>query len=238
MLKTASNYRDLGIEKMTQLKFFNIKNRKQTKQSPTIAFPGPLVPLVSWNGVRGKHMRLHVAQFPGLKPPVVCFVSGPIRPLTQSPHPYHISPIQQLVALPFMIRPAILRHYHQFRSIYLAKPHQSQTILSRLVNNSIWRAMSTASTAPQAVVPASTQTLDNYAFPTHRLKQRQSDPERQPLVLVACGSFSPITYLHLRMFEMAADFAKFNTEFEIMGGYLSPVSDAYKKAGLASAQHR
>ena len=50
--------------------------------------------------------------------------------------------------------------------------------------------------------------------------------------------FSPITYLHLRMFEMAADFAKFNTEFEVMGGFLSPVSDAYKKAGLASAHHR
>jgi nicotinamide mononucleotide adenylyltransferase len=27
------------------------------------------------------------------------------------------------------------------------------------------------------------------------------------------------------MFELAADFAKFNTEFEVMGGYLSPVSD-------------
>ena len=40
------------------------------------------------------------------------------------------------------------------------------------------------------------------------------------------------------MFEMASDFAKFNTEFEIMGGYLSPVSDAYKKAGLAAAVHR
>lgn len=40
------------------------------------------------------------------------------------------------------------------------------------------------------------------------------------------------------MFEMAADFVKFNAEFEVMGGYLSPVSDAYKKAGLASSQHR
>lgn len=40
------------------------------------------------------------------------------------------------------------------------------------------------------------------------------------------------------MFEMAADFAKFNTEFEILGGYLSPVGDAYKKAGLASSVHR
>lgn len=64
------------------------------------------------------------------------------------------------------------------------------------------------------------------------------DSSKTPLVLVACGSFSPITYLHLRMFEMAADFAKFQTDFEVMGGYLSPVSDAYKKAGLASSPHR
>jgi hypothetical protein len=26
------------------------------------------------------------------------------------------------------------------------------------------------------------------------------------------------------VFEMAADYAKFNTDFEILGGYLSPVS--------------
>ncbi len=84
----------------------------------------------------------------------------------------------------------------------------------------------------------STQTVDSYVFPTQRLKARQTDGTRMPLVLVACGSFSPITYLHLRMFEMAADFAKFNTKFEILGGYMSPVSDAYKKAGLASAHHR
>jgi len=86
----------------------------------------------------------------------------------------------------------------------------------------------------------STQTLDNYTFPRHRLRLTQRDPSKQPLVLVACGSFSPITYLHLRMFEMASDFSKFNAhpQFEILGGYLSPVSDAYKKAGLASANHR
>ena len=35
------------------------------------------------------------------------------------------------------------------------------------------------------------------------------------------------------MFEMAADFAKYNTEFEVVGGYLSPVSDAYRKAGMS-----
>lgn len=37
---------------------------------------------------------------------------------------------------------------------------------------------------------------------------------------------------------MAADYVKFSTDYEIVGGYLSPVSDAYRKAGLASAEHR
>ena len=81
-------------------------------------------------------------------------------------------------------------------------------------------------------------TLDTYAFPHSRLKPVMADAARTPVCLVACGSFSPITYLHLRMFEMAADYAKFHTDFEVVGGYLSPVSDAYKKAGLASAEHR
>ena len=79
---------------------------------------------------------------------------------------------------------------------------------------------------------------DGYAFPTNRLARVMRDSTRQPIVLVACGSFSPVTYLHLRMFEMAVDFARQNTDFEIMGGYLSPVSDMYKKPGLLSATHR
>ena len=40
------------------------------------------------------------------------------------------------------------------------------------------------------------------------------------------------------MFEMANDYARINTQFEVVGGYLSPVSDAYKKAGLAPSIHR
>ena len=79
--------------------------------------------------------------------------------------------------------------------------------------------------------------MDAYNFPEYRLK-KMDDPSKTPLLLVACGSFSPITFLHLRMFVMAADYVKFSTDFEIVGGYLSPVSDAYKKAGLASAEHR
>lgn len=49
-------------------------------------------------------------------------------------------------------------------------------------------------------------TPDGYVFPTHRLKQ--CAPGKVPLVIVACGSFSPVTLLHLRMFPMALDHAK------------------------------
>ncbi|EGO00852.1 hypothetical protein SERLA73DRAFT_178814 [Serpula lacrymans var. lacrymans S7.3] len=78
----------------------------------------------------------------------------------------------------------------------------------------------------------------NYSFISHRLNKTLRDSNKQPIVLVACGSFSPVTYLHLRMFEMAKDFVRQNTDFEIVGGYLSPVSDMYKKPGLLNARHR
>lgn len=80
--------------------------------------------------------------------------------------------------------------------------------------------------------------MDAYKFPDYRLKKKMEDPSKTPLLLVACGSFSPITFLHLRMFVMVADYVRFNTNFELIGGYLSPVSDAYKKQGLALAEHR
>jgi len=81
-------------------------------------------------------------------------------------------------------------------------------------------------------------TMDEYEFPTSRLRRRIEDSERTPLVLIACGSFSPITFLHLRMFEMAADYARFNSNFEVVGAYVSCVGDAYKKSGLVKAEHR
>jgi len=40
------------------------------------------------------------------------------------------------------------------------------------------------------------------------------------------------------MFEMAVDYVRQNTDFEVLGGYMSPVSDQYKKPGLLSAHHR
>lgn len=80
--------------------------------------------------------------------------------------------------------------------------------------------------------------MDNYAFPTERLKKVLSNDNKTPIVLVSCGSFSPPTNLHLRMFEEATDYCEFETDFEVVGGFFSPVGDAYKKAGLASAHHR
>ena len=77
-----------------------------------------------------------------------------------------------------------------------------------------------------------------YAFPAHRITQRMHDEPKTPVVLVACGSFSPVTYLHLRMFEMARDYIKQQTQFEVVGGYVSPVNDQYKKPGLLSASER
>ncbi|KAK6347147.1 hypothetical protein TWF696_007226 [Orbilia brochopaga] len=96
----------------------------------------------------------------------------------------------------------------------------------------------TAASNGQRPISYDTPTYDGYSFPTARLRDTLSDPAKTPLCLVACGSFSPITHLHLRIFEMASDYCKLDTEFEIMGGYLSAVSDAYKKAGLAPAKHR
>ncbi|WVQ73596.1 nicotinate (nicotinamide) nucleotide adenylyltransferase [Cryptococcus sp. DSM 104548] len=77
-----------------------------------------------------------------------------------------------------------------------------------------------------------------YSFPRHRLRTRMHDESKIPVVIVACGSFSPPTYLHLRMFEMAKDEIVESQTYEIMAGYYSPVSSYYKKSGLAPAPHR
>lgn len=81
--------------------------------------------------------------------------------------------------------------------------------------------------------------VPGYQFPQDRLIRVPARcAQKEPLVLVACGSFSPITFLHLRMFEMARDHIHFHTNYFVAGGYFSPVNDAYEKKGLALAEHR
>ena len=112
------------------------------------------------------------------------------------------------------------------------RPNQKRSTTYRSLSST-----SNKATKLQAVLGEADE-MDAYAFPDARLKKKMNDPSKTPLLLVACGSFSPITFLHLRMFVMADDYTKHNTQYEVVGGYLSPVSDAYKKQGLAVAEHR
>lgn len=61
---------------------------------------------------------------------------------------------------------------------------------------------------------------------------------RTPIVLLACGCFNPITNMHLRMFEIARDYAHRIGQYEVIGGIISPVHDGYGKKELESATHR
>ena len=101
-----------------------------------------------------------------------------------------------------------------------------------------------------------------YEFPVSKLdidklksppKDEVTGLEKEPVVLVACGSFSPITHLHLRMFgmfldcvlfdettnlsflifdeEMAKDRILESKRFYLVGGYFSPTNDKYNKTG-------
>ncbi|KAJ6256685.1 hypothetical protein Dda_8551 [Drechslerella dactyloides] len=121
----------------------------------------------------------------------------------------------------------------------LLRPHPSSRlyVIPATMTDGDKAGPTTASNG-QRPISYDTPTYEGYSFPTARLRDTLSDPAKTPLCLVACGSFSPITHLHLRIFEMASDYCKLDTEFEIMAGYLSAVSDAYKKTGLAPAKHR
>ncbi|KAK3518478.1 hypothetical protein QTP70_001412 [Hemibagrus guttatus] len=62
--------------------------------------------------------------------------------------------------------------------------------------------------------------------------------EKIRVVLLACGSFNPITNMHLRMFELARDHLEDTGRYRVVKGIISPVGDAYKKKGLIEARHR
>ncbi|XP_060930607.1 nicotinamide/nicotinic acid mononucleotide adenylyltransferase 1-like [Limanda limanda] len=61
-------------------------------------------------------------------------------------------------------------------------------------------------------------------------------PSVTSVVLLACGSFNPITNMHLRMFELARDHLEDKGQYKVVRGIISPVG--YKKEGLIEASHR
>lgn len=58
------------------------------------------------------------------------------------------------------------------------------------------------------------------------------------IMLIACGSFSPPTPMHFRMFEIARDHFEQMGSAQVVGGIVSPVHDSYGKSGLVAASHR
>ncbi|XP_071170328.1 nicotinamide/nicotinic acid mononucleotide adenylyltransferase 1-like isoform X2 [Mytilus edulis] len=58
------------------------------------------------------------------------------------------------------------------------------------------------------------------------------------VVLIACGSYNPVTNMHLRMFELARDSMNRTGRFKVIGGVISPVGDQYEKKDLQPAKHR
>ncbi|GFN75675.1 nicotinamide/nicotinic acid mononucleotide adenylyltransferase [Plakobranchus ocellatus] len=66
--------------------------------------------------------------------------------------------------------------------------------------------------------------------------QTMATPSR--VVLLACGSYNPVTNMHLRMFEIARDALNKTGRYQVVSGIMSPVSDGYKKKDLLPAKHR
>ncbi|CAM8953003.1 unnamed protein product [Rhodiola kirilowii] len=81
--------------------------------------------------------------------------------------------------------------------------------------------------------------VDKLLFPSDDQisAMESSTTKKNFVVLVSPGSFNPPTHMHLRLFELARD--ALNVEgYVVLGGYISPVNDAYRKKGLLPAEHR
>lgn len=78
---------------------------------------------------------------------------------------------------------------------------------------------------------------EEYVFPHEKLSWKR-ETNLPPAILVEAGSFSPITFMHVRLMEQCRDHLFLNQHYEVIGGFLSPVGDAYNKKGLESAAHR
>lgn len=61
---------------------------------------------------------------------------------------------------------------------------------------------------------------------------------RPKIMLLACGSYNPVTPMHLRMFELARDHFNETESHQVVGGILSPVHDSYRKKDLISSRFR
>lgn len=96
-----------------------------------------------------------------------------------------------------------------------------------------------------------------YAFPASKMKAPEiketviTAEKDDGVVLVSCGSFNPITTMHMRIFgmvekntnywiESAKDYFEKELQVPVLGGFCSPVHQKYgeKKPGLLTSEHR
>jgi nicotinamide mononucleotide adenylyltransferase len=86
-----------------------------------------------------------------------------------------------------------------------------------------------------------------YALRTDKLKPLTAtsattlDSTLQPAVVAICGSFNPIHNAHLKLYEAAKATLESDAHhhgYTVLGGFFSPVSDAYGKPGLRCAAQR
>lgn len=87
--------------------------------------------------------------------------------------------------------------------------------------------------------PEVTSPISQSILPLDKITLPSLVPSKPNAVLVACGSYSPITHMHLWLFEMAKNYLMHECQtFDIIGGFISPVHDLYGKPSLVEAKHR
>lgn len=83
--------------------------------------------------------------------------------------------------------------------------------------------------------------MESYQFDSSKLLPKASIPSgKHILVLVSCGSYNPIHSAHIAMLHAAREAVETQRGATIVvgGAYLSPVNDAYGKAGLLDFANR
>jgi nicotinamide mononucleotide adenylyltransferase len=117
-------------------------------------------------------------------------------------------------------------------------------VIDYISTHSLYHAKPRSPASPLLASPNGSRTVSSTipsSFPLDKLMQPAliGSDERPLCVLVACGSYSPVTYLHLAVFETARNYLQFeNSMFEVVGGYMSPTHDLYGKASLIPQHHR
>ncbi|KAJ5071983.1 nicotinamide/nicotinic acid mononucleotide adenylyltransferase 2 [Anaeramoeba ignava] len=80
-------------------------------------------------------------------------------------------------------------------------------------------------------------TKENYIFPKQKLQLKKIEKDKINRVLIFCGSFNPPTIGHLRVLEDIANHFSLLDQ-NIIGGYISPVNQKYKKKDLTVGDYR